>query len=59
MNFTDDSGEEIKCFSKTEIEQSKHLETVKTTTIFACNFPAVLPRNGSAFVFLSVLNHCI
>lgn len=43
MNFTDDSGEEIKCFSKTEIEQNKHLETVKTTTVFACNFPAVLP----------------
>lgn len=29
MNFTDDSGEEIKYFSKTKIEQNKHLEIVK------------------------------
>lgn len=29
MNFTDDSGEEIKYFSKTKIDQNKHLETVK------------------------------
>lgn len=29
MNFTVDSGEEIKYFSKTKIEQSNHLERVK------------------------------
>lgn len=29
MNFTDDSEEEMKYFSKMKIEQNKHLETVQ------------------------------
>lgn len=29
INFTDNSGEEIKYFSKTKIERNKHLEIVK------------------------------
>lgn len=37
MNFTDDSGEEIKYFSKTKIDQDKHLETVKLLQCLLAN----------------------
>lgn len=37
MNSTDDSGEEIKYFSKTKIDQNKHLETVKLLQCLLAN----------------------
>lgn len=37
MHFTDDSGEEIKYFSKTKIDQNKHLETVKLLQCLLAN----------------------
>lgn len=44
MNFADDSGEEIKYFSKTKIEQNKHLEIVKLLQYLLAIFLQCFPE---------------